>query len=176
MKSGGILALRLVIAFIFVYSGYGKLFPMHDMAVQGFGAMGFPAPAFWVWFVGIVEVVGGLMVLFGIFTRVAASWLAIVMVVAMATAHRGGPFTGYFLPLVILGSCLALVGVGAGKLRLVRPECPCSTCRKGCSEDMKEGGCTCGKGGMCSCGKNEQTESCCGNNGVCCKDKSMNSK
>jgi hypothetical protein len=44
-----------------------------------------------------------------IFSRVAASWLAIVMVVAMATAHRGGPFTGYFLPLVILGSCLAHV-------------------------------------------------------------------
>jgi putative oxidoreductase len=176
MEGLGLLALRIAVGIVFIYQGYGKLLGHPEMALGMFTGLGFPMPLFWTYFVGMAEVVGGLMVLFGIFTRVAASWLAIVMVVAMATAHRGGPFTGYFLPLVILGSCLALVGVGAGKLRLVRPECPCSTCRKGCSEDMKEGGCTCGKGGMCSCGKNEQTESCCGNNGVCCKDKSMNSK
>jgi uncharacterized membrane protein YphA (DoxX/SURF4 family) len=55
MKAVGILALRIMIAVIFVYSGYNKLFPNHAMAVAGFGGMGFPMPAFWVWLVGLVE-------------------------------------------------------------------------------------------------------------------------
>lgn len=148
MKSGGILALRLVIAFIFVYSGYGKLFPMHDMAVQGFGAMGFPAPAFWVWFVGIVEVVGGLMVALGIFASYAAVPLVITMLVAIFVAHWGGPINGYFTPLALLGGLLSLIGTGAGKYRLVKTECHCKECKMA----GKDGGC-CGGNGECACQK-----------------------
>jgi putative oxidoreductase len=134
-------------AFIFVYSGWGKLFGYHDMAVTGFQQMGFPAPAFWVWFVGIVELVGGLMVGLGIFARYASVPLAITMIVAMCTAHWGGPINGYFLPLALLGGCAAIMGVGAGKYRLVKTECHCATCKDGA---MASPGCGCG--GNCSCG------------------------
>lgn len=148
-KSWGLLVLRLAISFIFIYLGYQKLGPGHTGATMMFDkAVGLPGGgSFWAYFVGTFEVVGGLMVALGVWVRYAAIWLSIILLVAMSTVHRSSPtVAGYFLPLSLLGSCLALLGTGAGKFRLVRSECCC----KECKEKMTDQGGCCGGGG---CGK-----------------------
>lgn len=161
MKALGLLALRLAVGIIFIYMGYGKLGPNHAMASGMFQSLGFPGGgSFGANFVGTFELVGGIMVILGVFATYAATWLSIIMIVAMLTVHKGGPFMGYFLPLAVLGGCLAIMGGGAGRYRLVKMECHCPKC-KGAMGEMKEDGCCggkcegkCGDDKMaCSCGK-----------------------
>jgi putative oxidoreductase len=151
MKACGLLALRLVIAIIFIYSGYFKL-ANHTMVAGMFGGLGLVPSGFLAWFVGLVELVGGVMVLLGVFAGYAAVPLAIIMVVAMLTAHRGGKFQDFFVPLTLLGGLLSLMGTGAGRYRLVKTECHCAACKG--MESGKEGGC-CGGKGACGCGDKE---------------------
>ncbi len=188
MDSWGLLALRVVIGIIFIYSGYSKLFGNPLMTVGMFTKMGFPMPAFWAYFVGLAELVGGLMVLLGIYARIAAVWLSITMVVAILAAHLKGPFQGWFLPLSLLGSLLALMGVGSGDFRLVKAECCCPKCRMAAKENgqccddkmKKDGACEAGeiKGGCCggACASGEITKTCaCGSgktSSMCCSKKS----
>lgn len=173
MKAVGLLGLRLVVGFIFIYSGLNKLFWSHEMTA-GIMAAKVSLPgggSLWAYIVGSLELLGGAMVVLGFWARYAASWLAIIMVVAMATVHRGSPsISGYFLPLSLLGSCLALIGAGAGKWRLVKTECHCKKCKElndgheacdsGCSAESAptntkaDDGC-CG-GGNCSSGMEEK--------------------
>ncbi|HLD61254.1 MAG TPA: DoxX family protein [Patescibacteria group bacterium] len=156
LKAAGMLALRIVVGVIFMYMGYSKLGPNHaGAAMMMAGKVGLPGGGdFWAYFVGMFELVGGLMVLLGVYARYAAAWLAVIMVVAMATVHRGGSFAGYFLPLSMLGSALALVGGGAGRWRLVKTECHCKGCRMAMGE-VKQG-CACG--GNCGCGRSEMKD------------------
>lgn len=166
MKAAGLFALRLVLGGIFIYAGLAKLVWFHDMTTAGFATMGLPGSASaWAYFVGGLELLGGVMVLLGVYARYAALWLSLVMVVAV-WSMRANPMglAGLFSPLAVLGGCLAILGGGAGKWRLVATECHCKECKMngagGCggacadkhgSESMpaEEGGC-CGGG----CGRN----------------------
>ena len=176
MKALGLLGLRVAVGIIFIYMGYSKLGPNHSGATALFSGLGFPGNGA-AYVIGLLEFVGGALVLLGIFASYAATWLAVIMVVALLTVHRGGPVMGYFLPLAVLGGCLALMGCGAGHYRLVRAECHCPKCKEvagkgygcgagagGCGDkmDMKKcdcknccgGSCPCGApGGMCACCK-----------------------
>ncbi len=176
MKAAGLLGLRLALAFIFIYSGYGKMFVGHEMASGMFSAkLGLPGSAT-AYFVGGLEVLGGLMVLLGVFAKYAATWLAVIMVVAILAVHRGGPVNGYFLTTSLLGACLAIMGVGAGPWRLVKTQCHCKMCVSAnncCAGEKKEGkegdsccGGKCGgscaeKSEMCGCGSGKPAGECC---------------
>ncbi len=138
-KAAGLFLLRLALATIFLYTGYNTLGPGHDGAVAMFNSLGFGAPEFWAYFVGLAEVVGGLMLLLGVYVCYAAAWLAVIMVVALLTVHRAGPFMGMFAPIAMIGGLFALMGTGAGKWALLKEKC--------CG-----GSCTTGKGGECTCG------------------------
>lgn len=163
MKAIGLMGLRLVIGGIFIYMGYQKLGPNHagtEMLMSG--KLGLPGNAT-AYFVGALELLGGLMVLFGVYAKYAAAWLSVILLVALIAVHRGGPTMGYFLPLSMLGGTFALMGVGAGPWRLVKTQCHCKDCsgmgQGGCCGGKKEGGSCCGGSmgaGMCSC------KGCCG--------------
>lgn len=126
----GLLALRVVLAGIFIYAGYGKLFTNHAGATGMFTSLGFGAPEFWAYFVGLAEVVGGLMLLLGVYVCYASAWLSVIMVVALFTAHSSGPFMGMYAPLAILGGCLALMETGAGKWSVMKKLCGKECCHK----------------------------------------------
>lgn len=79
------LLLRLALGAMFAQSGWGKLQNLERTA-GFFGGLGIPAPAFHALLVGNVELIGGVLVAIGLFTRTAALPLAITMVVAIATA------------------------------------------------------------------------------------------
>jgi putative oxidoreductase len=80
----GPLVARLVVGEVFLVSGWGKLNNLPRM-VENFAGWGIPFPQFTTPFVSVVELVGGLLLILGLFTRLAAAPLAIVMVVAIAT-------------------------------------------------------------------------------------------
>lgn len=153
MKSIGLLCLRIALGVIFIYAGYSKLGPGHAAAAGMMTVMGVPGGGeFWAYFVGALEFFGGLMVLLGVFAPVAAIWLSVIMVVAMLTVLRGGPFMNYALPLSVLGGCLAILGSGAGRYRLMAMQCPCKDCKMGgmgCGGGCGSGGCGGACGGKC---------------------------
>lgn len=72
--------LRIVTALLFLAHGTGKLL--------GFPPLGFAPPLFSLFgLAGVIEIVGGLLVLFGLFTRPAAFILSGEMAVAYFMAH-----------------------------------------------------------------------------------------
>lgn len=156
MKDFGLLALRVAIGAIFIYTGYGKIGAGHEGATAMFGKLIGPESmgSFWAYFVGLAEFAGGVMVLLGVFATYASVWLSIIMIVAILAVHASGPFTGMFAPLAILGGTLALMGSGAGAYRLVESECHCPKCKEMGAKCEKEMGSEAGKeGGCCGGGK-----------------------
>lgn len=76
---------RIVVGWVFLWSGWGKLNSL-PQATQNFIEWGIPAPQILTPFVSGVEFIGGLLLLLGLFTRIAAVPLVIVMVVAIISA------------------------------------------------------------------------------------------
>jgi putative oxidoreductase len=113
------LLLRLVLAATFIFHGYQKVFGYGMSGVTSmFTQIGVPAPAIMAPLISVLELVGGIALLFGAFTRVAAFLLACDMLGAMILVHAKNGFAapkgvenvlGNFAMLVTL----ALLGAGA---------------------------------------------------------------
>ena len=73
----GVAALRIITALLFIEHGTAKLL--------GFPATGMPEPAVWsmFWIGGILEMIGGLLILLGGWTR----WVAVLLSGEMAVAY-----------------------------------------------------------------------------------------
>ena len=84
----GPLAVRIVVGWVFLWSGWTKLHILPRM-IENFREWGIPAPEFFTPLASGIEFVGGLMLLFGLLTRFAAVPLMIVMVVAIVSAKLG---------------------------------------------------------------------------------------
>ncbi len=81
----GLLLLRLGLAIVFVSHGYPKLFRDAQKYADMFTQMGFPFGTSYA--IGILELLGGLLVAVGLFTRPCALLLAIEMGVAVWRVH-----------------------------------------------------------------------------------------
>jgi putative oxidoreductase len=119
----GLTILRVVVGLVFFVHGSQKLFLMGFGGVAGFlGALGVPAPGLFAVIVTLVEFFGGLALILGLFTRVAAVPLAVDMLAAILTVPLPyGFFTnnsGYEFPLVLLAASIALAVDGAGEAAL----------------------------------------------------------
>lgn len=79
---------RLVVGWVFLWTGWTKLNHLPQV-IQNFAEWGIPFPHIMTPFVSGVEFVGGLLLLLGLFTRLAATPLVIVMVVAILAAKLG---------------------------------------------------------------------------------------
>ena len=76
---------RIVVGLIFLTEGIQKyLFP-ELLGTGRFVKIGFGNPAFWAYFTGCFEIICGIMVLFGLLTRLASIPLFIIMAFAFAT-------------------------------------------------------------------------------------------
>jgi putative oxidoreductase len=79
------LVTRLSVGWVFLESGYGKL--MHlDKVREFFESLGIPAASIQAPFVAGVELLGGILLIVGAWTRIASLPLIGVMVVAIKTA------------------------------------------------------------------------------------------
>lgn len=115
---------RLALGWVFVESGWAKLHRLPQV-VEYFASLGIPAPQLQAPFVAGVELAGGLLLLAGLFTRVASGPLAATMIVALLTAKRTditGPsdlFGAVELLTLLLLATLATTGPGALSLDAV---------------------------------------------------------
>ncbi|MBV9180143.1 MAG: DoxX family protein [Acidobacteria bacterium] len=120
----GLAVLRIVVGIVFLVHGYQKLFKIgiHGVGTM-FGHIGIPFPEFFAVVVSLVELVGGILLVLGIATRIAAALNAVDMLVAVFAVHlRHGFYNqnmGFEYPLVMLAAtlCLTLEGGGALSLR-----------------------------------------------------------
>lgn len=79
---------RIVVGWVFLWSGWAKLNAL-PFVTDNFRNWGIPLPEIMTPFVSGVEFVGGLLLLMGLFTRIAAVPLVIVMIVAIISAKWG---------------------------------------------------------------------------------------
>lgn len=82
---------RIVVGWVFMWTGWTKLNNLHPSGdfpgmIANFRDWGIPAPEIMTPFVSGVEFVGGALLLVGLFTRIAATPLVIVMIVATIVA------------------------------------------------------------------------------------------
>lgn len=84
----GPLIARLVVGYVFMLSGWTKLNNLPVM-IERFTEWGIPAPKILTPFVSGVECFGGAMLILGLFTRIPAAMLAVVMLVAIKSAKWG---------------------------------------------------------------------------------------
>ncbi len=84
----GPLIMRLIVGYTFMLAGWGKLTHL-EQVTENFAGWGIPFPNILTPFVSGVECFGGAMLIVGLFTRIPAAMLAVVMVVAIGSAKWG---------------------------------------------------------------------------------------
>ena len=116
------LVLRLVVAAVFLVHGYQKVFVYGFSGVtSSFTHMGVPIPGFFAPLICVLELVGGVALLLGAFTRVVAVLLACDMLGAIIFVHGKAGFPapkGMELVIGNLGILVALAFLGAGAYSL----------------------------------------------------------
>jgi putative oxidoreductase len=114
--------MRLAVGVIMVTHGYHKVFGGLHHHAQVVAGLGLPA---WLGYVSsFTEFLGGLLLLAGFFTRVAALFVCGDLVVAIWKVHLhngliGAPDRpGYELPLAVAALAFGLIFLGAGPIAL----------------------------------------------------------
>lgn len=116
----GMVPLRVVIGLVFLMHGSQKLLSLTSTATF-FDSIGIPIAQVAAALVTALEILGGVALILGWFTRVVAALLAIDMAVAILTARMEGGFfapSGFEFELTLLGACLTLAVMGAGGFSL----------------------------------------------------------
>ena len=113
---------RIMIGWSFFLTGKGKLANL-ERTSGFFESLGIPAPGFHAGLVGGVEMIGGILLLIGLLSRVAAVPLAFSMVVALLTAHREEVFESLDgmvgeSPFPYLIASLVIIAFGPGRVAL----------------------------------------------------------
>jgi len=108
---------RILLAVIFLLSGFGKLTAISGTAAY-FGALGLPVPTVTAVLVGLIELLGGIAVLVGFQTRIVAWVLAIFTIATGLVAHTGWAdqmqMIQFLKNLAITGGFILLASSGAG--------------------------------------------------------------
>ncbi len=124
MNNNLLLLARLLIAALFLPAGIQTLFNIPG-AASYFAGLGLPYPTLAAWGVGLVETVGGVLLLAGYQTRAAALGLAAFTGAAAFIGHYGQGADAtlrlmhsqmFWKDIAIAGGLLALAASGAGLL------------------------------------------------------------
>jgi putative oxidoreductase len=118
------LVLRVVLGGLFIWHGIDKFDAGISMVEEMFTMWGVPAPGLAAPLVAIVEILGGIALVLGFATRIAAMLLSVVMIGALIYVKQDlgvisdGPMPGAELDLALLAGLVALVVLGPGRFSL----------------------------------------------------------
>jgi putative oxidoreductase len=122
-SSWGPLPLRLVVAAVFIAHGAGKVFgTFSGPGLRAFTSAQTPFPFMrpaWLWLgaAAFAELLGGILILIGLLTRVGAFLIFCTMLTAVIGVHwKGGFFapSGIEYPVTLLAISLSLLITGGG--------------------------------------------------------------
>jgi putative oxidoreductase len=112
----GLAALRITAGTVFMAHGYAKLFTFGFAGVSGmFGHMGVPFPGVTGPLIAVLEFFGGIALVIGLLTRLAALGFALDMIGAILFVKLKGGFSGYELERLLVGASVTLALTGAGQ-------------------------------------------------------------
>ncbi len=126
MKNGmnpelGLTILRIVLGVIFIAHGLPKLTGGIEATAQFFGGLGIPAPMLAAWFIALLETLGGITLIIGLFVTPAALLLTVHMLTGIILVHASNGFYvigpgsgGVEFSLILAASLLAMVLCGPG--------------------------------------------------------------
>jgi putative oxidoreductase len=113
----GFFILRVVLGMIMVVHGYHKVFGGLHHHAQFVTSLGMPA---WLGYLSaFTEFLGGILLIAGFLTRIAATAVCIDMCVAVAKVHWHNGLTGqggFEFPLSLAAIAFALIFTGAGPI------------------------------------------------------------
>ncbi len=110
------LVARLIIGGIFIYAGWVKVTDM-PATIQWFATMGISP--LWTYVAAYAELIGGIFIVAGFYSQVAAGILGVVMLVAIYKSRAMG-LEGFMPPLAVLAALVMILGNGAGSCSLGR--------------------------------------------------------
>ena len=122
-NSLALLALRLMLGWVFVYAGSQKLFGAFGskITMEGFANM-LHLPVLpsivWAYLAAGSEFGCGVLIMLGLLTRLAAIPLIVTMLVAITTVTGSKGFAGYEFNLTLIAMAVALILTGAGLISL----------------------------------------------------------
>lgn len=110
---------RLIAGAVMIYYGSGKVADMKTNA-SNFVGMGFKPGWLWGTIVAFVEFVGGLMILFGIYTLIPAILFGFQMIMGTLwkVTSTEKPFTDWSYDLLLLALMLVIAVFGPGSFSL----------------------------------------------------------
>ena len=112
----GMLLVRVGLGIVFIYHGWGKV-QMMDSTIMFFSKIGL-AP-FFAYLVSWIELLGGVAMLLGAWTKWAGIALAVVMAFAAHYAYQpDGGFMSYELPLLLFFVSLGVAFTGPGSFTI----------------------------------------------------------
>lgn len=121
MSSIAMLIGRVLMSAIFIQAGLSKLMNVAG-TVGYFESLGLPLASVVIWPVILVELVGGLLILTGFYTRIAACVLALFCIAAAFTGHSNWAdvmdFQAFMKDIAITGGLLYIAAAGAGIISL----------------------------------------------------------
>ncbi len=148
----GLLFLRIAVGIPFIVHGITKLMDVPGTAAF-FATVGLPL--FFVYFIGFFELIGGLMILLGIYAWIGGWMITLVMAGAYIIVKHKFAFIGgmsFEIDYAFFFAGLAIAFLGSGKYSVVRKTCRCNTCMPWQDQTKGDTGvmnsCNCeGKGG-----------------------------
>lgn len=135
-KDIALVIIRIALGSVFIVHGWAKVADLAGTA-GFFTSIGLPAYLAYV--VAFIELIGGIMIVLGVYARIAAILVAAVMVGAIVSLKWAKGFSGgWEFDFVLLLNALALIVAGSGCFSLLRKDvcgCASNTCVKSCDAD-----------------------------------------
>ena len=113
----GLFFIRAAAGLVFFMHGWNKLQSLSTFDGFFTGKLGLPPGT--ALFIALVEVIGGIMLVLGLWTRVAGVVLGVEMLVALLlTVPTNTAFGGHELEIMLMASSFGIALSGAGRVRL----------------------------------------------------------
>ena len=111
-----LLVIRVIVGATLIYYGWPKIKNLKSNG-KDFDKMGFSPGIFWGTIIALVEFLGGILIILGLFVLIIAILLAVEMIsgAIWKITKTNKPFTDWSYDLLLLALALVLLAFGAGR-------------------------------------------------------------